>query len=440
MVVATAISLVTLAASPGLAAPGEGADTAPPDFGNVPPCHVEAIPPGSTAQKTIRCPGPSTELTTLSLSLPDEMSNGIHKVQWRHEGRLLLEATDVALVPETHNVVWTATDASGNIATTTQVILITDTRPPLFKPAPAASVTVEATHPSTEITAALAGITVVDESGSAVRLKSNVGSVDVGKTAKALWTATDDAGNVSRVRQEITVRDTTPPRIEPSAPAPITLEATGELTTIKPSEAGVSGKDAGTANLVPVASPSSLRVGSHTVEWTVRDGVDLVSPKVKQSVTIVPEFALTSSSIGNYAINLVFSQDVDPETVSGITAFKFIGTSSDPRVVDARPYMSVTENTVRLEPAHKIASTRSPGVKFCQEYRFGPYSLPNCYGFGGQWIITLPGSLSSVHGFNLYDGTQPSTETCRSKSGSGGDGIPGCHVATLSASHLAPRY
>ncbi len=415
-----------LAASSGLAAPDGGLDTVPPDFAGVPACHIEAVPPDPANKRTVHCPGPSvTGSSRLALALPDEMYGGPDRAQWRDGDRFLWDVPGIWLRPGTYKGTWTSTDPSGNTATTTQVILISDTTPPLFKPAPAPAMNVEATAPETEISASLAGIAVVDASGSA-SLKSNVGTIGVGETARMLWTARDDAGNVSRVRQEITVQDTTPPRVELPSPPAITIEATGTLTTITPAMAGVRGVDAVTPKPALTASPSRLGIGSHTVEWIARDGAGLDSPAVGQPVTIVPKFALTSSSISDYGINLVFSQDVDPKTAAGIRAAKL----DAPRVIDARPAISVSEKTIRIDPK-RDPTFPSPGFHrdtFCE-----PRGITyDCYKINGQWIITLPGSLASVHGFSLHGESQPSFEACRAQIGTS-TAVAGCHTPVLAS-------
>jgi len=307
-----------LAASSGLAAPDGGLDTVPPDFAGVPACHIEAVPPDPANKRTVHCPGPSvTGSSRLALALPDEMYGGPDRAQWRDGDRFLWDVPGIWLRPGTYKGTWTSTDPSGNTATTTQVILISDTTPPLFKPAPAPAMNVEATAPETEISASLAGIAVVDASGSA-SLKSNVGTIGVGETARM------------------------------------------------------------------------------------------------------------SSSISDYGINLVFSQDVDPKTAAGIRAAKL----DAPRVIDARPAISVSEKTIRIDPK-RDPTFPSPGFHrdtFCE-----PRGITyDCYKINGQWIITLPGSLASVHGFSLHGESQPSFEACRAQIGTS-TAVAGCHTPVLAS-------
>jgi len=366
-----------------------------------------------------------------SESVTDAAIHDIHRIQWRHGERFLMDLLGVGLPTGTHHMTWTLTDRANSaiVATTTQVILISDTKAPEFTPAPASAVTVEATAPMTKITAALAGITAVDGASQVVTLKPSVEEIGVGKTEPVLWTARDEVGNTSRVRQEITVQDTTPPTIEPADPRAKTLQTSGTHLDITAEMAGIVGKDAGTPMPDVRASPSRLGIGSHTVTWTAHDGVELASRPVTQSITVVPQFALTSSSVSGNGINLVFSQDVDPGTASGIAAAMDVPLIGP---VIAQLGISASGNTVRLVPEGGF-HIDSSGTQICINY--GP---PNtrwvnfkCHDLGHQPLITLPSSLSSVHGFALYDGSQPSFEACRAQISDPASAVAGCHTPVL---------
>ena len=129
-------------------------------------------------------------------------------------------------------VLWTATDDSGNSASATQTVNISDTTPPdLTAPA---DITAECSSP--DGTPVDLGDPVVSDICDA--------SVDVANDAPALfpvgitpvlWTATDDSSNQSFDGQDVTVEDTIPPTIHCNAPAtiippdaPISFTATAE--------------------------------------------------------------------------------------------------------------------------------------------------------------------------------------------------------------------
>jgi gliding motility-associated-like protein len=124
---------------------------------------------------------------------------------------------------------WTATDACGNTATTSQTINVVDTTAPVIATLPEAStISCPATPEFTQATA-------TDECGSALTLTSEdvttngqcAGSYSVTRT----WTATDACGNTATTSQTINVVDTTAPVIAilPEA-STISCSATPEFT------------------------------------------------------------------------------------------------------------------------------------------------------------------------------------------------------------------
>lgn len=440
---AAAVSLALLAAGlvagSGLAATAGTVDGVPPHVGNVPWCHIEALPANAPA-KTVYCEAPTfTDAATDSPgapkpgvtpvpTLPATLTSGIHTIVWQNGQTTVHTATNAVLSPGTHRVTWAYTDAGGNTAEATQVVIVSDTKPPVFTPEPKSPEIVEATAPITPLTPGGAGFTVSDGVDAQVTLTRSPEEIKINDTHDVTWTATDDAGNVSRVEQEITVRDRTPPVVVPEDPLRKILVTTGTEYELTPELAGVRGEDAGTPN--PPVSPSVIKldIGDHTVGWTARDNAGLVSPVVEQKFTVVRHFELESSSITNRGVNLVFTQNIDPETVSGIAAAK-----ENPYRPTVYPKMnlSVDGNTVRLEADYPHSSpdpVTLPDDFFCM-------SLPNhqldCHGFSGQWIITLPGTLSSVHGFFLHGGDQPSFQECRAQIADVTDTVEGCHTPKL---------
>ncbi|MFV5686681.1 gliding motility-associated C-terminal domain-containing protein [Flavobacterium sp. GB2R13] len=124
---------------------------------------------------------------------------------------------------------WTATDACGNTATTSQTINVVDTTAPVIATLPEAStIACPATPEFTQATA-------IDECGSSFTLTSEdvttngqcIGFYSVTRT----WTATDACGNTATASQTINVVDTTAPVIAtlPEA-STISCPATSEFT------------------------------------------------------------------------------------------------------------------------------------------------------------------------------------------------------------------
>lgn len=430
-----AVAALLVLAALGSVVSGTGTDTVAPDFGNVPPCHIEAYPSTTTAAFTCTAPAVTDAATAASgatkspltpiPTLPAAMTGGTHTVTWT--GAVSpAPSTGVSLPVGDHKVTWAATDAAGNTATTTQLVMVSDTKPPAFTPEPAPAVAIKATGPTTEITASKAGIIAVDASGTRL-LKPSVNEVKANESVNVLWAASDTAGNVARVRQVITAEDRDAPSIVPALPPAVTLQTAGTYLDITAKAAGVRADDPDGIDPDPeiTPSPERLTIGPHSVIWIASDAAENDSAPVSQSITVVPKFALASSSISDYGINLVFSQDVDPKTASGIRAAKL----DAPRIIDARPAISVSEKTVRIDPM-RDPTFPSPGFHrdtFCE-----PSGLTyDCYNINGQWIITLPPSLASVHGFGLHEGSQPSFEACRAQISDATAAVEGCHTPVL---------
>jgi len=184
-------------------------------------------------------------------------------------------ATDVFAVTVTNNapatfplgltvVTWTATDANGQVATTTQNVTVQDTTAPVVT-APVA-VTVQATGATTLV--ALGAATVTDAvSAGLVATATPAGPYAVG-VHTIIWSATDAAGNTGAATQTVTVQDTIAPVV--TAPAAIIAEATGATTVVALGAATVT--DAGSAGLVATAAPvGPYAVGVHTITWSATD-------------------------------------------------------------------------------------------------------------------------------------------------------------------------
>src|SRR6266849_6259201 len=165
----------------------------------------------------------------------------------------------------TTNVIYSATDQSGNSSSCSSAIKVVDTTPPsIVCPAP---VTAEATSP--------AGASVVPGAASAsdiagpvtVTGPSGAATYPLG-TSLLTYTATDGAGNTSSCVATITVVDTTPPSI--ACPAPITAEATSFAgAMVNPGSAVASD----TAGLVTITGPAvgTYKLGTTTVTYTATD-------------------------------------------------------------------------------------------------------------------------------------------------------------------------
>ena len=162
-------------------------------------------------------------------------------------------------------VTWTATD-SGNTVRAYQVITVRDTLPPVLSIP--ADITAEATG---QLTAVDIGTpTVTDADPNPTVTNDAPGSFPIGTTT-VTWTATDSGGRTTTATQTVTVRDTTPPVV--TAPAGVTAEATGALTTLDVGAATAT--DAVDPNpTVTHDAPGSFPPGETAVTWTATDSSD----------------------------------------------------------------------------------------------------------------------------------------------------------------------
>jgi len=382
---AAAVSLALLAASSGLAAPDGTADTVAPDFGNVPACHIEAYP---TATATATCTIPAvTGIPTVASSatdtrrplvvaLPQDMVGGSHTITWTGTHGPI-HATGVMLQVGNHKATWTATDDAGNTATVTQLVIVSDTKPPVFAPEPQSEVSIRATGPTTEIVASEAGITPADASGTFI-LKSNVTEVKAGETKTVLWTARDLEGNTARVRQVITAEDRDAPSIIPARPPPVTLGTSGTHADITAEAAGVRVEDYGKVDPSPTLKPDKkkLPIGTHTVTWTARDSSGHTSTAT-QRITVV-KFEVTSLAQRYNVIDITFSRPVDASSTSGIIIGK---------------WGQIHANLIGSEGLSSTITTAGNTVSIV------PTQTPRLL---GTWVVSLPGDLSSTEGSKLY--------------------------------------
>ena len=127
-------------------------------------------------------------------------------------------------------VTWTATDASGNSASTTQNVIVQDTTAPSIS-APA-NVTAEATSLSGQVVA-IGNATASDIADPAPAITDDAPALFPLGTTVVTWTATDASGNSASTTQNVTVQDTTDPIPAHSGPfsvdegSSILLDGTG---------------------------------------------------------------------------------------------------------------------------------------------------------------------------------------------------------------------
>jgi len=161
----------------------------------------------------------------------------------------------------------TAYDASGNespySAEVTVAVPAGNTPPQVTAPA---DVTTEATAALTPVSLGTATATDAED-GTLTATASPTGPFAVGSHT-VTWTATDSAGATTTATQTVTVTDTTGPSV--TAPADVTKEATGDLTTV--SLGTGTATDLVDGSMSPAASPTGpFARGTHTVTWSATD-------------------------------------------------------------------------------------------------------------------------------------------------------------------------
>jgi PKD repeat protein len=189
--------------------------------------------------------------------------------------------THVYAADGAYTVTLTATDdagASDSASATVTVSDPTDTTPPTIT-APA-DVSVEATGETTPV--ALGSPTVSDNEDPSPAVSHDAPmAFPVGATV-VTWTATDASGNSASDTQTVTVVDTIAPSI--TAPADITVEATGETTPVAlgaPSVSDIADPDPTVTN----DAPATFAVGETVVTWTAEDDASNTASDT-QTVTV----------------------------------------------------------------------------------------------------------------------------------------------------------
>ena len=180
-------------------------------------------------------------------------------------------------------VTWSASDASGNAATATQMVTISPPSSGALTLTPPANVTQEATATLSTVNignAMAAGgtppTTISDDAPSS--------GFPVGTTT-VTWTATDSAMTTVTATQSVTITDTTAPQ----------LTVSGAITADQGPDQGNTDVDLGVATATDIVDPNPLitndapangfPVGTTTVTWTAQDAAGN-SVTATQNVTI----------------------------------------------------------------------------------------------------------------------------------------------------------
>ncbi len=249
---------------------------------------VDTTPPTVTAPVdiTIEATGATTAVNLGTASASDLVS-----------GTLIPTASDLGpFAVGQHTITWSATDSANLTATAIQLVTVTDTGAPVLTlPNP---ITVEATGTTGAIVNYTATANdIVDGVLSSGCVPISGSTFAVGTTA-VNCSVTDSANLTTSGSFNIKVVDTTAPTV--TAPANITLEATGATTAVNLGSASAS--DLVDGSITPTASNTGpFAVGIHTITWSATDLANNTGTAT-QTVTITDTGAPALSLPGNLSV------------------------------------------------------------------------------------------------------------------------------------------
>lgn len=187
---------------------------------------------------------------------------------------------------------FTATDASGNRASSDQVITVIDSTPPSIALVGPASMTHECHQPFTD-----PGVTTGDNCAAAVTVTTSGGfNPNAPGNYTITYTATDGVGNTASVTRNVTVVDTVAPVITLNGSAVITHECHTPFT-----DPGAVATDACDTN-VPVVVSGSVNpnvVGTYTLTYNASDDTGNAATTVTRTVNVVDTTPPVITTNGN---------------------------------------------------------------------------------------------------------------------------------------------
>lgn len=191
----------------------------------------------------------------------------------------------------TTSITWTATDASGNTATATQLVIVVDTEVPVIT-APA-NVSVSIAPPATSASGVVLGTPVYGDNVPGATVSNNAPSVFPLGTTVVTWTATDASGNFATATQLVTVAIIEEPPVANCKPATVTL-VNGSATVNVSQVNNGSTAAAGIASITLSKTQFGCAdIGANTVILTVTD-LNGRSSSCTTTVTVIGSIPTTS--------------------------------------------------------------------------------------------------------------------------------------------------
>jgi hypothetical protein len=197
-------------------------------------------------------------------------------------------------------VTWTVEDASGNIETATQLIIVEDNEAPIISPP--ADVVVNLALGENEATDVELGNVIASDNCQGVEVSNNAPDIfQLGETT-VTWTAKDASGNTSTTTQKVLVLKSDGPTI--SAPDNLSVNTDRGSCTAVISDLGTP-TISGEVTMADVTNnaPTVFPVGETLVTWTVEDAsgnietaTQLVTVIDSEKPTITAPTAITVST------------------------------------------------------------------------------------------------------------------------------------------------
>ncbi len=159
-------------------------------------------------------------------------------------------------------VTWTVIDGSGNTATATQIVMVTDNVNPTITAPPTVNATTNAGCTATSVSL---GIPITADNCSVASVTNDAPTVFPLNSTTVTWTVIDGSGNTVTATQIVTVTDNVNPTI--TAPADITVCNGMPIILGNP----IGSDNCGTVTFTSNA-PTVFPVGTTNVLWTANDG------------------------------------------------------------------------------------------------------------------------------------------------------------------------
>ncbi len=293
-----------------------------------------------------------------------------------------INASANTLAVGTHTGTITIDHIEGASDTTRTVTLtVVDATPPV--------ITVLGANPASVDLGAVysdAGATALDDVDGPVAVTTTGLPIDTSAVATftVTYTATDSAGNIGTATRTVNVADTLAPTI--TAPAAITIEATGFTTTVTSGDIGGPATATDNVGVVSITfAPGVLNLGANTVTWTATDAagnfatadqtvtvVDTTDPTVTAPPTASFEASGLSTPLtqvdygtatGTDAVGPVTITDNAPAVFSlGLTTITWTATDGEGNFVTADQIISLQDTTAPTVTAPATASFEATGL------------------------------------------------------------------------------